>query len=50
MHVIVAEVVIVERTFSRSSREVRICLVDFRVALRMQAIEQSLELRVVQWR
>jgi hypothetical protein len=42
MHIVIARVVIVERSISLSSRVVRIYIADFRVALRMQTIEQSL--------
>jgi hypothetical protein len=42
MHIVVTKVLMVERSIPLSSREVRIRLGDFRVALRMQTIEQGL--------
>ncbi len=39
MHVVVEEALLVERTFLRPSRVVRVYFVDLRVALRMQTIE-----------
>jgi hypothetical protein len=42
MHVVVAKVVVVERSLLVSSLVVRVCLFDLRIALRVQTSEQGL--------
>ena len=48
MHIVVAIVLGVQRSLLLSSRKVRVCPIDFRIALRMQTIEQRFQFRVIQ--